>query len=146
MKPTIQILSSLASRLALPCVFFLADLVGLTVSKPARAKSPITNYGYSAGGFNPGQNNSAFGFQAHAFFVIGDQNTAVGSGALSGGFDSAGEPNSSGNDNTAIGAQALFSDRAGSYNTASGRQALASNQDGNYNVANGWRALQSNAS
>jgi trimeric autotransporter adhesin len=110
------------------------------------AQNTNTNYGYSAGQLNPGQNNSAFGFQALAFFVSGDQNTAIGSRALSGSFDSNAEPNSTGTENTAIGAQALSSDRAGSYNTATGKQALASNQDGNYNVADGWQALFSNTS
>src|SRR5207248_9217795 len=121
----IQILSSAMRRLTSEHVFILIVLACLTIPQIARAQDTNTYYGYSAGQSNGGQYDSAFGFQALAFFVTGDQNTAVGSGALSGSFDSNAQPISSGNDNTAIGGQALHSDRAGSYNTAIGTYALA---------------------
>ena len=49
-----------------------------------------------------------------------------------------------GNQNTASGANALFSNTTGSYNTASGYEALYSNTTGAFNAANGVLVLYSN--
>ena len=65
-----------------------------------------------------------------------DDNTAVGAVAL---FD-----NTTGTQNTAIGSSALHNNSTGSNNTANGYQALSSNFSGDRNTATGWQALFSN--
>jgi hypothetical protein len=52
--------------------------------------------------------------------------------------------NTTGNENTAIGSGALLSNTTGDENTAVGRQALNHNSTANSNTANGFRALFSN--
>jgi len=54
------------------------------------------------------------------------------------------EQNTSGNDNTASGYQALDSNTIGNYNTASGDSALYSNTTADYNTALGYQALYGN--
>src|SRR5216684_1695995 len=66
----------------------------------------------------------------------GDSNTAIGFNAL---FS-----NTTGFDNTAIGFEALFSNTTGTSNTANGFDALFSNTAGNFNTANGYLALNLN--
>jgi len=63
------------------------------------------------------------------------QNTAIGSSALAG---------STGADNTAAGANALYSDTTGSGNTAAGYLALYSNTTGSYNTGAGYVSLYAN--
>ena len=63
----------------------------------------------------------------------GDGNTAIGSQAL---FS-----NATGASNTAIGSQALFSNATGASNTATGSDALNNNTTGSFNAANGVAAL-----
>ena len=63
----------------------------------------------------------------------GDENTALGYQTL--------YSNTSGADNTASGFKALYSNTSGSNNTASGFQALQQNTTGSYNTASGYQAL-----
>ncbi len=67
---------------------------------------------------------------------LGDDNTAVGLDALS--------SNTSGHNNTAVGARALLANTIGSDNTATGLAALRDNTTGKYNTATGYRAMQDN--
>jgi len=109
-------------------------------------------------GVASGDDNTASGFQA-LLAGAGSQNTAVGSFALGGtpdslnstkgndntalGYDALGL-NTSGSNNIAIGALALLNDTTGGANTASGTEALQNNTTGSYNVASGWQALMGN--
>jgi Chaperone of endosialidase len=61
-----------------------------------------------------------------------NQNTVLGDDALL---------NNTGNENTAIGFQALLSNTSGEANTAIGLAALESNTTGGFNTATGWSAL-----
>src|SRR4029078_13022525 len=70
--------------------------------------------------------------------IIGNENTATGTSAL---FS-----NTNGDNNTATGSQALFSNNAGGDNTATGWQALYSNTNGGDNTALGYSALAGNTS
>ncbi len=67
----------------------------------------------------------------------GNQNTAVGGNALASKSTAA--------NNTATGAGALYLDTSGNGNTASGYEALYSNTTGNYNTAIGFEALLGNS-
>ena len=69
--------------------------------------------------------------------AFGTFNTAVGIGAMGGGKNT-------GNNNTANGYQALYSNTTGYYNTANGMYALSSNTTGYNNTANGYQALYRN--
>jgi len=69
-------------------------------------------------------------------------NVAVGFEALRGSGTPA---DNTGNDNTAIGYQTLWSNTIGDFNTGNGVFALYSNTIGNNNTANGFQALSSNA-
>src|SRR3989338_7788847 len=71
-----------------------------------------------------------------------DYNTAVGYQALQ--MSSSGTANNSGNSNSAMGVNALYSNTTGSYNLAMGRNALYSNTTGTSNSAMGVSALYSN--
>jgi hypothetical protein len=134
-----------------------------------------TANGYTALLFNnAGNDNTAIGFQA-LMKNDGMDNTAVGSGALSGGMafdttfsfstavgfnallnntasnntavgDQALLTNTTGTENTAIGPAALFKNTSGNNNTASGLEALFSNTTGSNNTADGLLALESNTS
>jgi hypothetical protein len=66
---------------------------------------------------------------------LGNGGTAVGSGAFA---------NNTGDNNSALGFNALYSNTAGNYNTATGNNALASNTEGNDNTAIGAQALFNN--
>ena len=66
----------------------------------------------------------------------GNQNTAIGAGALT--------SNTTGGGNTAIGESALSNNTTGSNNTASGELALQNNTTGNGNTASGAYAMESN--
>jgi len=100
----------------------------------------------SAFGFNAmthvstGSNNSAFGAYAldGSPFMTGNDNTAMGYQALNKNFD--------GNKNAAYGREALFNNLGGNENTGIGYQALSSNFSGNYNTATGSQALKGNGS
>ena len=59
-------------------------------------------------------------------------------------FGGAGNLTMTGNNNTANGYRALYSNTIGNSNTANGYRALYSNTTGNSNTANGFRALYSN--
>ena len=69
-------------------------------------------------------------------------NTALGLGALA--SDVPNISNSTGFDNTATGANALFFNTSGAYNTATGGYALFNNTTGYSNTASGFGALYSN--
>ena len=64
-----------------------------------------------------------------------NENTVLGDDALL---------NNTGDDNTAIGSQALFSNATGASNTATGSHALLNNTTGNSNTGNGLSALDYN--
>jgi hypothetical protein len=85
----------------------------------------------SASGPTTGSANTAIGFQA-LYQNAGNNNTAVGTDAM--------EHNTSGYDNTAVGAAALYSG-GGVANTALGYGALTSDIDGRNNTASGFRTL-----
>jgi hypothetical protein len=103
-----------------------------------------------------GEHNTAIGAGSMCNNVGGNLNTAVGSSALEGPFPSG----NVGNQNVAIGAQALYSNygnqnvgvgcyalidnTSGYNNTAVGYQALYSNTDGSNNTALGYQALNKN--
>jgi len=73
--------------------------------------------------------------------ILEPTNTALGTSALN---DEVGSTSATGNENTAIGFDALYSDTSGSYNTATGVAALESNQTGSANTALGYAALSVN--
>ena len=66
----------------------------------------------------------------------GEDNIAIGQDAL--------YSNTTGNNNIAQGKKALYSNTTGSYNIAQGYQALYSNTTGSFNIAQGGGALQNN--
>lgn len=82
--------------------------------------------------------NSAYGFNAMAHVSTGSNNSAVGAYALDG------SPFMTGNDNTAMGYQALTKNFDGNKNAAYGREALYNNVGGNENTGIGYQALHSN--
>jgi hypothetical protein len=85
----------------------------------------------------PGDNNTALGTGAlSSNTVSGTNNTAAGSSALT--------SNTTGTQNTASGAGALQANTGGNFNTASGANALNRNVTGAANTASGAAALQSN--
>lgn len=134
----------------------------------------LTAVGVSALSFNTsGADNTGIGYQSLQSNSTGSNNTAVGSYALylaqtsSGstavGFGAAGTmaggPNdafgyqalfgqfpTTGTNNTAIGANALWDNSTGSYNVAVGQNSLYNNIGGNQNTAVGYIALQGNTS
>jgi hypothetical protein len=65
--------------------------------------------------------------------TTGSENSALGAGALS--------RNTTGGNNTALGSQSLYSNTTASQNTAVGSQALYTNTTGNSNIAMGYQAL-----
>ena len=83
----------------------------------------------------PLANNTANGTAALVNNSTGEDNTAVGAFALNSNTASS---------NTAIGSNALQTNITGTANTAAGALALFSNTDGNNNTATGLRALRGN--
>jgi hypothetical protein len=79
--------------------------------------------------------NTGVGWQAMYSFSSGSRNTAIGTQALRG--DAVTRRLSTGMNNTATGARALYSDTSGSDNVAVGESALQSNTRGNRNIALG---------
>ncbi len=79
-----------------------------------------------------GSENTALGFAALEALEFGDDNTAVGAEALR---------NATGDDNTGIGSRALVGLTSGFGNTAVGSLALANNTEGHSNTAVGKWAL-----
>lgn len=93
-----------------------------------------------------GSNATAIGTNAmqYANDQVGtfvNANVALGYEALRG---SATPASNTGNQNTALGYQPLWSNTTGNYNTATGYQALYSNNSGYGNTATGYQALWSN--
>ncbi|MBK8848010.1 MAG: tail fiber domain-containing protein [Bacteroidetes bacterium] len=129
---------------------------GITVGRGAGNDSTNTSTGFHAlEGNSTGWDNTAFGFNTLALNGGGVYNTAIGSSALA---NCAGtqyntavgaralEANLSDN-NTAMGATALFSNTGGSGNTAVGSTALANNIAGSGNTATGfWTLVYGSAS
>jgi len=108
-------------------------LACFALSPTLRAISPLPDGGYA-------DNNTAEGTNALFTFTglspnNGDENTAIGFEAL--------YHNTSGNHNTASGFQALFSNTTGVANTAVGHNALGTNT-GSHNTAVGGGTLASN--
>ncbi len=83
-----------------------------------------------------GDDNTAVGVGALEFNTVGSGNTATGKDALFG--------NTSASGNTATGAGALTFNRTGSGNVADGAGALNGNTRGDRNTATGYQALTSN--
>lgn len=100
----------------------------------------ITNsfFGYQAGLNNIGIWNTFIGHQSgfNNNAVGGDYNTAIGANAF--------YSNTTGYQNTAIGNGALYSNTEGYENTAIGNYALLNNTTGYWNTANGANALRDN--
>jgi hypothetical protein len=103
-------------------------------------------------GNTTGDRNTAMGVGALVANSTGASNTAVGVSALRNNTTAAFNTavghnalvNNNGNNNTAIGYQALHGNTDGVENTANGYQALYSNATGEYNAANGFEALFNN--
>ena len=94
----------------------------------------------STGVWNTAVGSSALQDNTGSFNTSGNNNTATGSEAMGGNPDI----QMTGSNNTATGATALQNDTTGFNNTATGYQALGSNSTGNYNTASGQGALLSN--
>ena len=136
------------NRMAVPA-FLLALLTSLTILPSPRALgvSPAPDGGYpnanTAEGTgalnnlntNNGGGNTAIGDFALQALTAGSNNTAVGADAL---FSNTGEFN------TAVGANALQNNTSADFNTAVGDFALLSNTSGGGNTAIGASALQNN--
>ncbi len=86
--------------------------------------------------------NTALGYEALRYATSTDQNTAVGYQALR--MSASGTADNSGNNNTALGYLALFSNTTGSFNTAQGANSLYTNTTGSGNTAQGVDSLYSN--
>src|SRR4030095_16126570 len=84
----------------------------------------------------PGQANTAIGFQVLFSNTTGSFNTAIGWHAL--------YNNTNGFNNTATGLNALLSNTTGNDNTATGQSALLFNTTGIWNTATGDSALSDN--
>src|SRR5881275_3028036 len=135
------------NRMGVPA-FLLALLTYLTILSPPRAfgVTPAPDGGYpnantaeGTGALNSlntnnGGGNTAIGDFALQALTAGSNNTAVGAEAL---FSNTGEFN------TAVGASALQNNTTGSANTATGVSALANNT-ANGNTATGYQALTAN--
>ncbi len=90
-------------------------------------------------------NLNATGSVSASVFEIGSTVFAFGSSGTRNAFlGFAGNPATTGVDNTATGYGALSSDSTGADNTATGFFALFNNFTGNYNTATGWDALFAN--
>ena len=124
---------------------FLIALVSLQLFSNAQAVVPSPDGGYPGG-------NTAEGTNALLSLTTGQWNTAVGLNSLSSttpAFTTRPSvlPRSDlipRNDNTAVGHNALFSNRFADYNTAVGESALYSNTVGEENTAVGWEAMYRN--
>ncbi len=90
-----------------------------------------------AGRLDPIRFNTFYGITAGNNNSTGTSNTAIGYNSL--------YTNSSTSGLTAIGANALYSNTSGTNNTATGYNALYSNDIGSYNTANGYEALYTNS-
>jgi hypothetical protein len=112
-------------------VFLLSSLVSVGTTAAQN-----TAFGTGALPNNTGTYNSAFGFFSLFNNTSGSQNTAIGALALLN--------NSIGSFNTAMGLYALVSNTGGFQNTAIGGETLASNGTGFENTATGFFALQRN--
>jgi trimeric autotransporter adhesin len=108
------------------------NFIGTTDVRPLRFR--VNNLW--AGEIHPTSGNLFWGVGAGQVNTTGYSNTAVGGVALN--------ANSTGFDNTAIGAAALYTNTTGKENTALGRQALFYNTTGYDNTATGYKALRSN--
>jgi hypothetical protein len=141
MKNRNTILIAIVSALA---CFALCPQVQSAVDTPDPGGKPVSN---TADGQNAllsittGIHNSAFGFDALLSNSISKFNTAVGSVALlADNGTTAGE----GDQNTAVGTGALLSNTTGGSNTAVGAFALLFNIDGGGHTAVGEGALENN--
>jgi len=108
-------------------IFQTAGNVGIGTTSP-QATLDVDGVVNASGSFN--LRGSAFAFGSYA-----TENAFLGF---------AGNTTMTGGENTAIGAQALFSNTTGGANTASGVSALQYNSTGNYNTASGGYALFNN--
>jgi hypothetical protein len=123
------------AQLAAPNTFTGSQTVNGNVS----ATGLVTGAGFQIGSnlfdFGSYGNGNAFLGFAGSPQSSGGSNTAMGLQALALVY---------GDNNTASGAYALYSDTIGSANTASGYAALYSNMSGSWNTANGYEALWAN--
>jgi hypothetical protein len=127
---------------AKPFVSTLNDLGGSIVSDAAIVPAGSSTAPYYGGVsvYNSGPAVTDVIIDMNGFFAPPTDlsaNTAIGVGSLA---------NTSGSDNTAVGADALMNDTTGSYNTATGGGSMAANTSGYYNTASGIGALEANTS
>ncbi len=113
-------------------IYYNSGNVGIGISNPG---APLEVFGRV---YQSGLGGSTFfGYQAGANDnLIGNENSAFGYDAL--------YSNTDGDDNSAFGSYALYSNTTGYYNSAFGSEALYSNTTGYYNSAFGFEALYSN--
>jgi hypothetical protein len=122
--------------------------IGVTTLSNNTTGTANTASGFNALGSNAaGNNGTAFGYQAMAnsnptTTAFTNYSVAVGYEALLG--SSVNPVLNTGNYNTALGYQTLWSNSAGSYNTAIGTMALYSNLTGVNNIAVGSNSLTTN--
>ena len=173
MKTITTIIYLAFAMLALVC-FGLSPIASAATTETIPAITPTPDGCYP--GFNTaegcqallnintaaGQGNTGLGFAALKFLTSGDNNTAVGRGALQSnnasgetavGFGALASNTTGGTaggggiaqfgPNTAVGTEALASNTIGNSNTAVGFAALGSNTTGNFSTAVGFRALAS---
>ena len=117
-----------------------ANFIGTTDNRPLKFKVNNQNAGF----IDPANNNTVFGLQSSVYNTSGSasnttgtNNTAIGAYAL--------DSNTIGTDNTAIGMGALRYNTTGGDNIASGQWALSNNTTGYQNTAFGNGALTYNS-
>ncbi len=115
-----------------------------------------TAIGFEALTNTTGVSNTAVGTFAGENILTGEGNTAVGDSVMGAISDSDGTASfntaigglaldgTNGDNNTAVGYQALSFNDQGANNTASGTNALMNNDSGNNNTADGYQALNKN--
>jgi hypothetical protein len=108
------------------------NFLGTTDNNPLNFK--VNNQ--KAGRIDPTLRNAFYGYLAGNSNTTGTYNIAIGNSTL--------YSNTTGSSNTATGYGALFYNNTGSYNTASGYYALYFNTTGTGNLANGANALRNN--
>lgn len=120
----------------------LAALVGITVSLPHLAGAvPVgnTHLGTQALNRNTGSNNTALGFKAMDPNAVCTARGTPNACCTSAGTGTCGN---TGDDNTAVGQNALTRNTAGYSNTAAGSRALTADTNGADNTAVGVVALE----
>jgi hypothetical protein len=113
--------------------------VGYSALWDAGSGSENTAVGASAMFWTSGSNNSAVGYDAMEQNSTGNYNTAVGYQSLGGNIFA--PAHQTGDNNTAVGANALYLNQTGGGNTAIGTNSMFNNKAGPRNVAVGFKSL-----